>query len=370
LADTALGIGVDVSPRIFTLYAPPGAWSHGYLWGADIAVVPRSQRFRPETERIRKVARLDGGVTSRRADAYALEIDSRTAVRTVNALLGGGLAAELATEPFGGMPAGTVLFPAMARDILDDAGEDAGLSFRAIRNPLPAREPIDRVPRIAVLTGAVNQDVWSLRQLGFPADPVPTGTTSALNNAAGPNPLDNYDVVFNTAAWPSAPTSRARLTAFFNAGGGYIGALANGANFLGASASGQLAGLTPGSQTGGGQSGIFYWQNTGGAGSPIVGAYPSQDTLIMDPPTWFSTVPAGVSVDGHLLSDTTTTFASGLWRDPRNVSAGGAPIIVHGTSTAPGSLARITAFAMNPLYRADPEREWPMVSEAAYWADQ
>jgi hypothetical protein len=25
---------------------------------------------------------------------------------------------------------------------------------------------------------------------------------------------------------------------------------------------------------------------------------------------------------------------------------------------------------MNPLYRADPEREWPMISSAAYWADK
>jgi hypothetical protein len=25
---------------------------------------------------------------------------------------------------------------------------------------------------------------------------------------------------------------------------------------------------------------------------------------------------------------------------------------------------------MNPLYRADPEREWSMVGLAAYWADQ
>jgi hypothetical protein len=25
---------------------------------------------------------------------------------------------------------------------------------------------------------------------------------------------------------------------------------------------------------------------------------------------------------------------------------------------------------MNPLYRADPEREWPAISSAAYWADQ
>jgi hypothetical protein len=75
-------------------------------------------------------------------------------------------------------------------------------------------------------------------------------------------------------------------------------------------------------------------------------------------------------VDGTLLGDTTSTFAAGLWRFPRSETAASAPIIVHGTSTAPGSAARITAFSMNPLYRADPEREWPMVGTAAYWADQ
>jgi len=32
--------------------------------------------------------------------------------------------------------------------------------------------------------------------------------------------------------------------------------------------------------------------------------------------------------------------------------------------------ARITSFAKNPLYRADPEREWPMIASAALWVDQ
>ena len=36
----------------------------------------------------------------------------------------------------------------------------------------------------------------------------------------------------------------------------------------------------------------------------------------------------------------------------------------------PGGLSFIGDFAMNPLYRADPEREWPMLASAAYWADQ
>ena len=61
-----------------------------------------------------------------------------------------------------------------------------------------------------------------------------------------------------------------------------------------------------------GISGIVYWDNLGGAASPVVGAYPSRDTAIMDPPTWFTAVPATMSVDGRL--PTTGFFAAGLWK--------------------------------------------------------
>jgi hypothetical protein len=43
-------------------------------------------------------------------------------------------------------------------------------------------------------------------------------------------------------------------------------------------------------------------------------------------------------------------------------------VIAHGTNTA--ATARLTVFAMNSLYRADPEREWPAVATSAYWADR
>jgi hypothetical protein len=376
LADTALRVGVDVSPRIQILYAPPAAWSHGYLWGADIVDIPRGAAFTPQTKQVDEPNALAGGVANGVAAAYALELDSPTAVRALNTLVSDGVGAQFALASFessgGPLAAGSVIFPANAVAALDASGKNNGLTFHAVTGTLPAVDPVEGVPRIAVLTGALNQDIWVLRNLAFTADPVATGATSALNNPAGPDPLANYDVVFNTGGWPAGATARARLTAFFNGGGGYIGAGANGANFLNAVNSGQLPGIVPATAEPGGvgQSGIFNWQNTGGAASPIVGAYPSQDTLIMDPITWFTSVPAGVSIDGRLLGDTTSTFAAGLWRMPRPASAASAAIMLHGTSTAPGSSARITAFAMNPLYRADPEREWPMISEAAYWSDQ
>jgi hypothetical protein len=369
LLDTALSIGVDISSRISQLYAPPGAWSHGYLWGADVVTIPDGTTFRPWKHKLKRPARLRGGLERGSAGAYALEIDSPTAVRTLNELLASGIDAQLALAPFparsgGTLPAGTVIFSAADAAALDDAGDANGLTFRRVRTEdLPAVEPIDRVPRIAVLTGAINQDVWSLRNLGFAADPVST----AVINASPNDPLAGYDLVFNTGNWPSAaqPTAQARLSAFFAARGGYIGAGTNGANFL--TAAGQVTGLTAVNRSGNGRSGIVYWNNTAGSASLVTGAYPEQDTAIMDPPTWFTAVPATMSVDGRLPF--ANFLASGLWSpDAESATAPGAAVIAHGTNTA--ATSRMTLFAMNPLYRADPEREWPMLSSAAYWADQ
>jgi hypothetical protein len=372
LADTALFIGVDVTDRIGVLYAPPGAWSHGYLWGADIAEIPDGAAFNPLTNEIGKPRRLDGGLESGAAEAYALEIDSATAVRVLNAVVGDGLTAEMALEPFetargDTLPAGTILFAAdpATKVTLGAAGRENGITFRRVRTAtLPdSTDAIDRAPRILALTGGVNQDVWSLENLGFPVDFMSTGAL----NAAPTDPLVNYDVIWNTGNWPSAAnaTARARLLSFFASGGGYIGSGPGGASFL--TAAGQVTGLTVGTRTGQrGASGIVRWVNEGGA-SPITGAYPAEDTYIVDPPSWFTSVPGSFQVDARL--PLTDFFLAGLWFfDAVSASAPGAPFVAHGMNDA--GTSRLASFAMNPLYRADPEREWPMVGAAAYWADQ
>ena len=87
----------------------------------------------------------------------------------------------------------------------------------------------------------------------------------------------------------------------------------------------------------------------------------------MDPPTWFTAVPSTMTVDGRLPLE--GYFLAGLWApDAQSASAPGSPVISHGTDTS--GAARLTIFAMNPLYRADPEREWTMLGSAAYWVDQ
>ncbi len=141
-------------------------------------------------------------------------------------------------------------------------GKDSGLRFGGVaETALPAREPRTSVPRIAVLTGGLTQEIWVLRDLGFTADPVATGNTSALNNPNVPDPLAGYDVVFNQAGWPAGATARARLTSFFANHGGYLGAGTGGTAFL--TSAGQVAGLTAASRGGNGRSGIVYWDNVG-----------------------------------------------------------------------------------------------------------
>jgi hypothetical protein len=58
-------------------------------------------------------------------------------------------------------------------------------------------------------------------------------------------------------------------------------------------------------------------------------------------------------------------FVAGLWLN-RQPAAAGAPMLVHGT-TSVGS--RYMGLATNPFSRIDAEREWPFITQAAFWSD-
>src|SRR5919106_1168995 len=187
LANTMLDVGDDISDRVTRLYAPPGAWSNGFLWGADVVTIERDRPFSPSTSSVKRTDKVDGGVRDGRADWYALEVDSRTAVRTVNSLLADGVEGTLATEAFetrsGDMPAGSVLFSEDDARRLRSAGREAGLWFEPGRGLMPQREPIERVPRIACLCSALEN--WALEaRLGFPADRWPNASIGSAARAS------------------------------------------------------------------------------------------------------------------------------------------------------------------------------------------
>ena len=189
LADTALSVGVDISNDISILYAPPAAWSHGYLWGADVVTRAARRGVRPEHQpdpqgqpparrrrarlghRLRAGDRLaDGGADAQRADGRGPH--GQAGARRPSRRRAAGSCRPAARSSTAGSATKMRLAvdrPGQRRLVLPDH-----------RAPLPATEPIDRKPRILVLTGALNQDVWSLQNLGFTPDFM---STAALNSA-------------------------------------------------------------------------------------------------------------------------------------------------------------------------------------------
>ena len=379
LAYTALSAGQDISDRITQLYAPPGAWSHGLLWGADVIEIPRGDwLFRPKTDSVRHVNRLEGGVGhGGRADWYSVTIKGAAEVRAVLDLLRSGVSGEVAEEPFtsstgGRMPAGTLIFPAKAEKALRAAGREAGIDFERNRGvSKPETTKLEHAPKIAVLVNNANpaetDTSWSLRQI-FGADVGFVSTVTgagSLQNAAD-DPLLGYDVIYNAGTGFPAPASaraRARLAAFFERGGGYIATSQSSNNFAFLNASALVEGeLTQGSSSGYG--GIARWENVGADG-PVTGGYPDDDFLYLQTDvTWFSSTPEGAEVDGRYPSTVDDLFVAGLWRN-RSATATGAPVIVHGETTVE---SRYLAFATNPFARGDFERAWALIGQAALWS--
>jgi hypothetical protein len=383
LALTTLSAGQDISDRITQLYAPPGAWSHGLLWGADVLEVPRGDpSFNPNKGPIDEVNRLRGGV--RRggpSDWYSATLMGAAEVRAILDLLRGGVDGAVAEEPFvsttgGEMPAGSLIFPNDRATVraLDDAGEEAGIYFERNRGAMPATTNLAEPPRVAILvntaTPTESDTSWSLRQI-FGPDVGFVSTVegaNSLQNAAA-DPLADYDVIYNTGqTYPGPANARARnrLNAFFDRGGGYIATsqAATNFSFLSSTVPPLVTGtLTQGSDDAGG--GIARWNNLGASG-PLTGGFSSTDNLYLPSNvTWFSSIPSGATVDGRYLGSVNTLFIAGLWRD-RNTAAENAPIIVHGTTTAD---SRYLGLATNPFSRGDAEREWPLIGQAALWSN-
>lgn len=467
-AYTSLAAGQDISQRITQLFAPPGAWSHGQLWGADTIEVPASATFAPNVEPITALNPQVGGVRGGgKADWYALAIRGTTEARAVLDLLRDGIDGEIADASFtsasaGSMPAGSVLFENTPANLaaLTAAGLEAGVWFeRVLAAAKPSTTQVDEAPQIAVLVNsaspATNDTLHSLQRIfGSDARFISTiaGTGSVQNAAA--NPLDGIDVIYNTgqnypasvniSAAPGGATqsgstatiqttaahnlavgstvtiagvavagyngtfavtavpagnrfsyepgtsglaasgggtvtytgARDRLAAFFADGGGYIGTGVSGTNFTFLTNGGLTSGtFTQGSAGAGG--GIARWNNTGGAASPVTGAYPATDFWYLPSNvTYFSALPTGAVIDGRYPSGAsasptgpTELFVAGLWRSRdsgSSMAAVGAPVVVHGDTTA-GS--RYIGYATNPFSRGDFERSWPLIATAALWSN-
>lgn len=350
LANTILGPGWDISDVVSRLYSAPGAWSLGHLWGADVVTAERDEAFDAKTVPVNG-ASAQGGVDSGKAAAYALEVNSPTAVRAVNALLSEGVSLELAEEAVsssgGTLAPGTVLVPAVQKNRLNQLAQ-TGLRFRAVSSLPDERSTLEPL-RIAARVSEL--ELWVLRELGFEADAVTGGGINSGNVN-----LEDYDVLLVTLTnlWNQLnATGRAAVTSFWEDGGGLVGVRSGGGQI--ATQSGHFP-VSFIQRSGTGMARLSYE-----ADSPVVGAYPAEDTAQVESPTWFTSVPAGASVDGRFLEE--DFFVAGHWID--RSGAAGQPLVVRGNGTVGD--ARVVLFGIDPLFRAHPQRTFPAVASSLYW---
>ncbi len=381
VALTALNVGQDITLRIGRLYASPAAWSHGYLWGADVVEIPRDDAtFRPFTVPVTAPNELQGGVRGGgRSSWYSLRLRGVSEVRAVYELLRSGVQAEIAETPFtsttgGWMPAGTIIFPDDPATVamLDAVGKSAGVWFeRNWRVEKPPTTQLDEPPRVAILGTAATMPAvdytWVLKRIFGPE--VGWVSTAELANAPE-DPLLGYDVLYNAGVgWPTSQIAQERLTAFFERGGGYIATSQGAAGFGFLASAGLVQGSFTQSTSGIAYGGIAVWENVGKDG-PVTGGYSEYDYLFLpSSTTYFSAVPEGAVIDGRYLATMSETpsdgYLAGLWRN-RGAETNQAPVIVHGETSVD---SRWAAMATNPFSRGDAEREWLWVGQAALWSN-
>ena len=339
LADTALGLGADISEDISILYAPPAAWSHGYLWGADVVRVPRDAAFSPRTNRILKASHLLGGVEPGPASAYALEIDSPTAVRTLNALMGEGLTAELALAPSVAasgavLPTGSAIFAAdpatkvqlasigRTNDVSVPAGRHVETTDRADRpdaaDPRAHRctEPRRVVTAEPGLHPAVHVDGPTQRRRRRTRSRASTssGTPAAGREPASPSHGNASRRSSRPAAGTSAPAPTVRTSSQ-------------------AAASSPGSPPPPAAEAGAAASSTGTTSEVLPARSP--GPARCETRRSWTHPPGSRPCPATMSVDGRFPTNPDEILASGMWLlDAQSASAPGSAVIAHGTTTA------------------------------------
>ena len=401
-AYTALSAGQDISDRITTLYAPPGAWSHGQLWGADTIEVPASATFAPKTEPLTTLERVQRRGPGRRQGRLVRPRPARCRgeprrPRPAPDGIDGEVAEASFTSASAGVDAGGL------RPLPEHPGQRHGPhGRRAWRRASgssgsstaakPATSQLDEAPQVAVLVNnaapAINDTMFSLQPDLRRGRALRVGaqrrrsrcrtrrTTRWPTSTSSTTPARTIPADWRTPRLDERTRSPSSPGAV-----GYIGTgrvPANNFTFLDRGRSrrrrrsqakaeardgaARPVGISPG-----------YAENSRRAGSPRHRGVPRPATDFWYLPsnvTYFNAVPTGAVIDGRLPRRAEcrprpvppSCSSAGLWRN-RTTGNGpatiGAPVIVHG-DTVVGS--RYVGVATNPFSRGDFERIWPLIA--------
>ena len=336
LANALLEDGLDVSDiEGIEFYSPPTAWSHPLLWGVTRGVMQEKQNIK--TSGIDKADTPKGSVENGKGDFYAYLPTCLAAFKATNDLLNRGVAVYRTKA------SGMFILPANS-SLANELANSWALDVFPL-NGLPEDAVMMKKQRIAVY-GDEGVAI-ALDELGFDYDEV---SRSDLNEGI----ISGYDVFLNrNLRWSQLDTAgQASLTAWFAAGGDYIGLLNRGALF------GKDAGLINFEYEDEGDADAILkidYDPTGG----VAAGFRENGYAYVLGAMWFTSVD-GASVSASIAGD--DFLVAGYWPEWQTSGANGKPVILSKDSGAQDT----ALIVIDATFRAHPKNTFRLVGNAIF----
>jgi len=348
LANVILEDGWDLSDiEGLYFYSPPSVWSPPLLWGASRAVM--EEKMDLETHPVNKADAPQGSKEGGKAGAYAYLPTSIAAINATNDLLARGVTLHRAAEPFETFGAGAIIVPAepaLANELANQYGLDVFALDGTPENTVEMREQ-----RIAVYGDEGVRH--SLDELGFDYDEV---SRSQLNAGA----ISEYDVFVNQGLrWFSLNSDgQESLTAWFEAGGNYVGLCSRGRAVDFAVDAGFVdIDVDYGYISGNAIVNVDYDPN-----DSVAAGFREDGYAFVYRSVWFTDW-ADMEVSAHLGSG--DFLVSGYWAEWQISGANGMPVILHADDVNP-DLADVTLIGIDATFRGHPKNTFRILANAIY----
>jgi len=346
LANTILDAGPDLSGIIgLTFYSPPAVWSHPLLWGASRAVV--EEELAVNTTPVNNADKPSGSVSGGGAGAYAYEPTSIAAFQVTNDLIDRGVAVQRASAAFEdrglSFEPGTFIVPADP-SLANELANQHALDVFAISGPPDNAVEMEKQSIAVYADEGTNH---ALEVLGFDYDVV--GRTDVNDGV-----VENYDLFLNrNRSWGGLNNDgRASLTAFFAAGGDYVGLRSTGIRMA------IDAGIIDVDYDA--ESGNAIVDVEFSATDTVAGGFLDNDYAFVYTPAWFTRL--GVGVASSAAFSEGDFLVSGFWPFWQDSGAAGAPVVVHGSDGDSDT----TLIGLDVTFRGHPENTFRLLGNAIY----
>ncbi len=344
LANTFLEDGKNLSDvQGITFYSPPAVWSHPLLWGATRTVVEGDLDV--ATRPVNNATAARGTVTGNKGVAWAFEPTSLQAFRVANGLVADGVAIQRAPDAFsdGGhtFEPGTFIVSG-GKSLANSLASKEGLDVYAV-STMPTSVAME-AQRIAVFADEGTRH--ALDQLGFDYDTVGTADVNA-------GVVEDYDVFVNySRSWNGLQQAgRDSLTAFFAAGGDYVGLRTTG---IGLATSAGIIDVDVDAEQGNAIVDVAF------ADAGAVGGYPDLDEAFVYTPAWFTRL--GDGVESVATMGGGDFLVSGYWPGWEDSGAAGMPVVV----TADDGDTDVTLIGLDATFRGHPENTFRLVGNGIF----